>query len=65
MVGIDSMLIGNSEQKYNFKKRCINCDNYGYKTKDDYKYGRKYCFATKAYINKPNELVCRNWIPTD
>lgn len=46
-------------------KRCINCDHYGYKTKNDYKYGRKYCFELGIYINRPDQLVCRNWLPTD
>lgn len=48
-----------------WSKRCINCDAYGYKTAKDYKYGRKYCFTHKVYINKPNEIVCKNWLPMD
>ena len=48
-----------------FVKRCINCDAYGYKTANDWKYGQRYCFVHKVYINKPGELVCANWTPTD
>ena len=51
--------------KQTWSKRCINCDAYGYKTANDWKYGRKYCFVHKVYINKPDELVCSNWLPTD
>lgn len=48
-----------------WSKSCINCDAYGYKTKNDYKYGRKFCFTHKVYINKPVEIVCVNWVPFD
>ena len=48
-----------------FYKRCITCDAYGYKTKNDWKYGQKFCFVHKVYINKPSEMVCRDWKPTD
>lgn len=48
-----------------WSKRCINCDAYGYKTANDWKYGRKYCFTHKVYINKPADLVCAQWQPTD
>lgn len=48
-----------------FHKRCVTCDAYGYKTADDYKHKRKYCFTLDRYISKPDDLVCPHWKPTD
>lgn len=62
-VGID-MEKRESVSLYDFK-RCITCDAYGYKTADDWKYGRKFCFVHKVYIGKASEMVCRDWKPTD
>lgn len=52
-------------ERTKFAKRCINCDAFGYKTANDWKYGRKYCFTHKVYINKPETVVCPQWLPTD
>lgn len=62
MVGTDATRTFNS--KY-FHKRCVTCDAYGYKTADDYKHKRKYCFTLDRYISKPDDMVCPHWKPTD
>ena len=53
------------DQKQTWSKRCVNCDSYGYKTANDWKYGRKFCFTHKVYINKPDTVVCPHWLPMD
>jgi hypothetical protein len=48
-----------------FHKRCYTCDEFGYRSKEDYKERRKYCFELHRYIVAPDKLVCPLWKPTD
>ena len=51
--------------KQYFHKRCCTCGAYGYKSKDDYKRKRKYCFKLNRYIDTPDLVVCPKWESCD